>query len=162
MALALVEKPPDEAYPLGGWRSQPQLVALLGEPVGILNILVRIHQVAVIVVEIGAVTEQRVIEVGVVRIVEIAVKLPLQIGAGIGEVEIPDLALDGERSLDPFIHRSFGIELLNLQLAKARFLGEEAAALLILTHDLRSHGPCVVEVDLEGGDRKSTRLNSSH
>src|SRR3546814_12014266 len=94
MALALVEKPPDEADPLGGWRRQPQLVALLGEPVGILNILVRIHQVAVIVVEIGAVTEQRVIEVGVVRIVAIAVKLPLPIGAGIGEVEIPDLALD--------------------------------------------------------------------
>ena len=153
VGLALVEQAGDEPQPFVGGRREPELVRLLGKGVVRLDVLVGINQVAIIVVEVRAVAVERVVEIGVIGIVELAVDLPLHVRSGIGHVEIGDLALDGQRRLPPFVVVFFGIELHRLELAEPRFLGERAAGDLALGHDLRRDRPIIVEVDAQRGAR---------
>ena len=106
MELALVEQAADEAQPVFRRRGDAQLVAHLGEMVAADDVLGGVDRVAVIVLEIEIAGEaadpgvEIVIGLGIIGIVRRAVDLPVEIGAGISEVEIADPALDGERGLN--------------------------------------------------------------
>jgi len=153
VSLPLVKQAGDQAQALVRRRGEAQFVRLLGKGIVRPDILVGINQVPIIVVEKGAVAVQRVVEIGVIGIIEFAVDLALHVGAGISHVEIGDLAFDGQRRLPPFVVVALGVELHRLELAKPRFFGERAVGNLALGHDLRGDRPIVVEVDLERGAR---------
>ena len=153
MGLALVKQAADHTQPAVRRRGEAQLMRLLGEMVVRVDILVRVHQIAGIVVEIIAVAGERVVEIGIVGIVRLAGDFAVHIGAGIGDIEVADLALDGERALDPFVVEPLGVELHRLEIAEAGFDPERTVRHLPLAHDLRGDRPIVVEVDAQRGAR---------
>ena len=117
----------------------------------------RIDRIAGIVEEIeiagdpAVIGVELVIGLGIIGIIVRAVDLPDQIGAGIGQVPIADLAFDGERGLKEAVVAPVGEEMLDREVADAGVEAEDAPALLVLADQAGRGGPIVVEVDAERG-----------
>ena len=150
--LALVEQPADEADARVGGRGDADFAEIAAIAVDALDILVRADLVAGVVVKIDRRAEQRVVEIGIIRIVAVGQRLAAQMAAGDGEVPIADLALDRQRGLNPFVVAAFGVVLHRLQAARHRgraFLRKAAVRFLDLSHQRRADRPVVVEFDPE-------------
>ncbi len=142
--LALHEQAADEPQPvlLGGGNAQ--FIAVLGVVIAPDNGLRRIDQVAGVVHEIlsvGAVVVQ-----GIVGVIRLFVSIAGQVGAGINQIEIADLAFDRERRLNPGIVHVIRKVVLHSQITDRWIVGEVAVGLLHLAHDRRQNGPTVVQL----------------
>ena len=115
-----------------------------------LDVLRRVDVVAVVVVPELAVAGHRVVPVGVVGVVGLAVHVAEHVGARVHEVEVGDLALDGERALHPGVPHEVRPQLRHLDLAEQPVVGEVAVDLLDLSHDRRGDGPVVIHVPAQG------------
>ena len=73
----------------------------------------------------------------------------MEIGGGIGQVEIADLALDGQRRLRELVLAHLGEQPIDLEIADPGIVAEDAVGLEILVHHRRGDGPVFVQVDLE-------------
>src|SRR3546814_2746982 len=109
MLLPLPEDAADEADARIGGRGDARFEEIAPIAVDALDILVRADLIARIVVKIDRRTIERVIEIGIVRIVAFDVGLAAQMPAGHGQVPIAELALDRQRRLQPFVLRRFGV-----------------------------------------------------
>src|ERR1700730_17798658 len=96
MDLALQEYTGRHPEPSLLRRGDAQLVAGLGVMIAPLNVLCGIDQVARIVQEIGAGSESAIVEQRVVGVIFVLVMVTRQIGARIDNIEVVDLAFDGE------------------------------------------------------------------
>ena len=83
--------------------------------VNTLNILVRVHEVPGIVIEIIAVSSERVVEIGIIGIVQLCFCLTAQMSARRGDIPIADLTFNGKRGLNPFIAAALRVVLHSLQ-----------------------------------------------
>jgi hypothetical protein len=104
--LRFPEQPGGETQPVLAGRTQAQFVAVLLVPVLALDVLRRVDEVAGVVVR--AVGIKRVVPEAVVVVVGVDIVVALEVGIGVGEIEIADLAftvsaachqLSSERSL---------------------------------------------------------------
>ncbi len=75
----------------------------------------------------------------------------IEVGTGIGDVEIGDLALDRQRDLGEFVFAKFLAEAARLQIVEFPLHVEHAVVAGILVHDRGRDRPILVEVDLERG-----------
>jgi hypothetical protein len=121
------------------------------------DVLRGIDQIAGIVREIeiaGDAAESRIEAVIGFRIIGVVVRgidLPLEIGAGIGDVEAAEPALDGERGLGEAVMAAFGEEVLDLEIPDARVVAEETVRMLVLAEQARGHRPMLGELDAQSG-----------
>ena len=163
MLLHLPEQAGHEAQPMLVRRGDAQLVAGLLVTIGRLDELRRIDRAATgragegvgveVGTDVGAVPGEGVVPEGIVAVVGFRIDIALEMGKGIGQVEIADLALHRQRRLGPAVVGGFGIEVHQFQVAHGRVVTGAAVGLLVLAHDLRGDGPVVVEVDAQRGAR---------
>ena len=124
-------------------------MAGLAVTVARLDVLGRIDQVAVVVVEIGAVTGQGVVPETVVVVVGFGIDRAVETGEGVGQVEIADLALHRQRRLGEVVVRLLGIEMRDRQIADAGVETGTAVSAHVLGDDARRDRPVLVEVDAQ-------------
>ena len=159
IGLALVKSTEEHTEAIFGRRRNPDLVAHLLEIIGAGDVLLRIDDVARVIGVIMIIKQPVIIVVGIVNIISVgvigiiagAIGRPLQISTRIGQVEIGDLALDGQGNLRKLVLADFREEALRLQVTLVVVLKEDAAGLAVLMQDRWGHCPIVVEVDLERG-----------
>ena len=77
--------------------------------------------------------------------------LPVEIGAGISEVEIADPALDGQRRLGEAVVVALREEMLDLEIADARIEAERAVRALVLAEQAGGGRPMLGEIDAQSG-----------
>ncbi len=130
-------------------RRHPHLMRLHDVAVFGRDVLRRIDQIAGVVGDVRAVAAADVIEERVVRVVELRVDIALQIGAGVHQIEIADLAFHRERRLIPAIVGILRIEVRDIEGAQLWIFREQPVGLLPLPHHRRSDRPVVVQVDLQ-------------
>ena len=111
MALALPEHAADKADRCVGGRCDACLDKALLITVDAVDILVGADQIVRIVAQIIARTIERVIEIGIIRIVARYIGAAAQVTAGDGQIPIAELALDRQGRLQPFVLAPFGIVL---------------------------------------------------
>src|SRR5690606_880498 len=146
------EQPGDHPPAVLRRRTHAQFAEPAAVLVRTLDVLVRADEVVVVVVEIGAVAVQRIVEVRVVRVVLEYLVLAPQVATGSDHVPAAELAFDRQRGLDPFVLAVLRIVLDDLQLVvdrRAALLREHAVRLGYLPHHGRADGPALVEVDPE-------------
>src|SRR5882762_4844686 len=88
--------------------------------------------------------------------------IALDIGARVDQIEITDLAFNGQCPVYEVVIDVVGREMLELQVAQryaenGRGEGAEALPLGLLPHEQRGNRPVVVEIDLEGRSRAPDR-----
>ena len=147
MLLVLEEEPRHPANALLRIGRQADFVAVLLEAVDALEVLRGIDEGAVGVVDVRAVAVIHVVEVRVVRVVGARVDVALQMGGGIHEIQVAELALHGERGLPPRVIRVLGLEVADFQVPEARIGAEGAVRRLLLAHEAGRDRPGVVQVD---------------
>ncbi len=105
VGLPLVEGAGDDPERLIRGRREADFLALLAEMVGGDDILLRADGGARRVVEVEPISVaadtlvQSVVSVGIIGVIVNPERRTIHVGAGIGHVEIVDLALDGQRRL---------------------------------------------------------------
>ena len=90
-----------------------------------------------------------VIGIGVIGVITERIGWTIHIGAGIGQIEIADLALNGQRRLPELVFAHVLLEAIDLQVAKLGIEEEHAVRLHVLVHKGRSCGPIVGQINLE-------------
>ena len=101
MDLTLQEQTRRDAERVLLRRTHAQLVADLGVMVAADDVLCRIDEGTRVVLEVRAGPVRTIVEKRVIGVVRGLVCVAGQIGTGVDEVEIADLALDRQRRLDP-------------------------------------------------------------
>ena len=154
MLLALVEEATDEAQRVFLRRRHPQLMTHLAILILAVDPLRRIDRVTGhrrdVGFEVGDVGGVPVVEQRVVAVVGHRVIVAAQVAAGVGDVEVADMALDRERRLPPLVGNGVGVEALCGQNPLDARIPEGGAVLPgALPNESGRHGPPVAEIDPE-------------
>ena len=91
-----------------------------------------------------------VVRIGIVRIVDDVVDRSPVVAAGVGEVEVADLAGDRQRRLVPLIVVALRAVGGDIEAAEERLVPERAVGALLLVGDARTDRPLFVQVELQG------------
>ncbi len=105
--------------------------------------LLRIDGLPAVADPITARAERTIIEFRVVAVVRNRVRVPLHVGARVHEIEIAELAFDGEGGLHERVIGALRTEMDEIQIAHRGVVAEEARGGKRLAHDGGRHGPVV-------------------
>ena len=118
--------------------------------VNALNILVRVHQIACVVVEVIAISRQRVIEISIIGVIRLRFGPAAQMATRCSDVPATDLALNSQCSLNPLIAAALWVVLNGLKIAGGlprTFLRIAAFCVLDLPHQCWLDRPAVIKIN---------------
>src|SRR6185437_14263958 len=101
--LLLPEHAGDQPQAVVAGRDDAQLMAGIAVVITVADVLGWVDQRAAVVVDVGTVGKQGVVPERVVVVVGLLFLVALEVRVVVGEVEVPDLALHGQRALPPAV-----------------------------------------------------------